>query len=156
MGFKQLSICIQLQPYTLLQKPIIVHVWLLSLRKSCAAVEDATRDSQLLQSPHFLLMTIKIASDLPDTTLLDYILYLMQHLYNPGILPGSAQQFIHGLNVYLITDRCRQWPCFTLSSVMTLPMGFTTEGSMHDPSSCLEWHGPTDNINRYTGRHTER
>lgn len=27
---------------------------------------------------------------LSDTTLLDYLLYLMQHIHNPGNLPGSA------------------------------------------------------------------
>ena len=46
----------------------------------------------------------------PNTTLLDCILYLMQYLYDPGILPSSANYCILG-KVYLrcnLSRKCGQ------------------------------------------------
>jgi len=51
--------------------------------------------SAAFQSATLLSMTVNIASEahcnaMPNTTLLDCMLYQMQYLYDPGILPSSA------------------------------------------------------------------
>ncbi len=59
-------------------------------------------------------MTVKLASEMHFNALrsltqplLDCILYLTQHPYDPGTLPGSADQCILG-NVYLRSNLSRK------------------------------------------------
>ncbi len=75
-------------------------------RHDCCLSSFSVSDSTLHDCKYSLRAAFQCIAQ-PKTTLLECILYLMQHLYDPGILPSCANQCILG-KVYLRSNFSRR------------------------------------------------